>query len=97
MRSANATNAEASRGASYDEIIADPLFRRGYAEIWRGDVARASLDWSDAEQEAYERGRMFGAWVRHVEEEQVPLVRGGLAHPRARLLLMLAMRDGDVL
>jgi hypothetical protein len=87
----------AERVATYDEIIADPLFRAGYEEIFNGLQSAADIRWNDQEQLAYERGRQFGVYVRHVEEERVPLVRGYLAHPRAKLLLMFAMRDGDVL
>lgn len=87
----------AERQASYDEIIADPLFKEGYAEIWNGLEAASDIRWSDAEAEAYERGRQFGIYVKLQEEEKIPLVRGYLAHPRAKLLLMMAMREGDVL
>jgi hypothetical protein len=86
-----------TRAASYDEIIADPLFKAGYAEVWDGIDPAADLGWSDAEQLAYERGRQFGVVVRQQEGSRVPLVRGYLAHPRAKILLMMAMRDGDVL
>lgn len=85
------------RRATYDEVIADPLFRAGYAEVWDGQQPAVDIRWSDAEQLAYERGRQFGVVVKQQEGERVPLVRGYLAHPRAKILLMMAMRDGDVL
>lgn len=86
----------AERAATYDEIIADPLFRRGYDDYFEGRGGSADFCWSDEEQLAYERGRHFGVYVKHVEEERVPLSRGGLPHPRAKLLLLMAMCDGDV-
>lgn len=89
------TNA-ATRTASYDEIIADPAFKRGYHEIFDGRECCVDVRWGDEEALAYERGRHFGIWVKHQEGQKVPLVRGYLAHPRAKLLLLLAMRDGDV-
>jgi len=85
------------RSASYDEVIADPLFRAGYAEVWDGIDPAIDLGWSDAEQLAYERGRQFGVVVRQQEGERVPLAKGALPHPRAKILLMMAMRDGDVI
>lgn len=86
----------AERRATYDEIIADPLFKVGYEDFWRGQPSSCDFRWSDNEQLAYERGRHFGVYVKQFEEERIPLVRGYLVHPRAKLLLMLAMRDGDV-
>lgn len=80
----------------YETIIADPLFKAGYGEIFRGEDAAVDIRWSEAEQAAYGRGRQFGAYVMDMGEGRVPLMRGVLAHPRARLLLMMAMRDGDV-
>jgi hypothetical protein len=84
------------RAASYDEITADPLFKRGYHEIFAAARNAVDRSWSDAEQQAYERGRQFGTVVLMQGEGRVPLTRGYLAHPRAKLLLMMAMRDGDV-
>lgn len=86
-----------TRCASYDEIIADPLFRAGYAEIWEGAERSCDARWSITEDLAYERGRQFGVYVRMQGEGQVPLMRGHLPHSRAKLLLMFAMKDGDVL
>ena len=85
-----------TRPASYDDIIADPLFRRGYEEIWRGDENAIDRGWSDNEQLAYERGRQFGVYVQAEGEGRVPLSRGYFPHPRAKLLLMLAFRDGNL-
>lgn len=87
----------AVRAASYDEIIADPLFKAGYNEVFNGQEQAADIRWSDDEQLAYERGRQFGQVVRRDEGCFLPLTRGFLAHPRAKLLLMLAMRGGEVL
>lgn len=85
------------RPASYDEILANPLFKRGYHQVWDGQENAIDARWSDDEQLAYERGRHF-AWVLKREgEEKCPLSRGYLAHPRAKLLLMMAMIDEDVL
>lgn len=83
--------------ASYDEIIADPKFKEGYWEIWDGLLAALDIRWSEAEQRAYERGRQFGTVVMGLDEGRVPLTRGYLAHPRAKLLLVMAMRSGEVL
>ena len=85
------------RAASCDEIIADPLFKAGYSEIWRGEEPAVDVRWSDAEQLAYERGRQFGVTVKAQGMGQVPLTRGYLPHPRAKHLLMMAMLDGAVL
>ena len=87
----------ATRQASYDEIISCPVFRSGYEHMWRGDEPRVDRRWGDDEQLSYERGRQFGAYVRTEEGEHVPLMKGGLAHSRAKLLLMMAFRSGDVL
>lgn len=87
----------AVRAAGYDEIIADPMFRRGYDDGWAGRPGGGDCRWDDADQLAYERGRHFAAYVRASDGAKVPLARGYLSHPRARLLLVLAMRGGDVL
>ena len=87
----------AQRRADYDEIIADPLFKLGYAHIFDDIEPVFDVNWADGEQEAYARGRQFGVVVKTAGEGYLPLMRGGLAHPRAKLLLMLAMRAGDVL
>lgn len=86
-----------TRAASYEEIIADPLFKAGYHEVFDGLAAAADIRWSDAEQLAYERGRQFGEVIARDEGARLPLTRGYLAHPRAKHLLMMAMIDGDVL
>jgi hypothetical protein len=87
----------ATRIASYDEIIACPLFRAGYDEIWRALEPAVDVRWNDMEQTSYERGRQFGIYVLTEEKQRVPLSKGALAHPRAKLLLMLAMRERAVL
>ncbi|MBS3927699.1 MAG: hypothetical protein KGZ55_09955 [Sphingomonadaceae bacterium] len=85
------------RAASYEEIIADPLFKRGYDDIFHAREPARQLGWDDKEQLAYERGRQFGVVVAGLGEGRVPLVRGFQAHPRARLLLTLAMQSREVL
>ncbi len=87
----------AVRAASYDEIVADPLFRAGYNEVFSGQEQAVDIRWSDAERLAYARGRQFGLVVKRDEGKYLALARGFLAHPRAKLLLMLAMICGDVL
>jgi hypothetical protein len=87
----------ATRQASYSEIISCPLFRDGYEQIWRAEENRTDSRWSDAEQLSYERGRQFGIYVMTEEERHVPLMKGGLCHPRASLLLIMAFRSGAVL
>lgn len=87
----------ATRIASYDEIIADPLFKRGYAEVFDGIECASDIRWLDAELEAYERGRQFGQVVKASGEGRIALTRGYLAHPRASFLLMMAMISKDVL
>lgn len=84
------------RRATYDEIIADPLFRAGYDEVFQGLEPACDVRWSDMERLAYERGRQFGQVVRRDEGVRIPLTRGGFVTPRARLLLLLAFRDGDL-
>ena len=90
------SNAVAVR-ADYGLIIADPLFKAGYNEIWDGLEPAVDIRWSDAETEAYERGRQFGVVVKTQEGVRLPLTRGSLTSPRAQLLLMMAMRAGEVL
>ncbi|MEN6306022.1 MAG: hypothetical protein ABFD96_25075 [Armatimonadia bacterium] len=87
----------ALRQASWDEILACPLFREGYDDVWRGDGPAVDLRWSDEEQLSYERGRQFGVYILTEERARVPLMKGALPSPRAKLLLMIAMRSGDVL
>lgn len=87
----------ATRQASYAEILADPVFREGYEEIWRGEATSIDIRWTDEEQLAYERGRQFGIYVLTSEGTRVPLTKGSLAHPRAQTLLIMAFRGGDVL
>lgn len=82
---------------SYGAIIADPLFKAGYNEIWDGIESRVDVGWHPAEEESYGRGRAFGIYVKAMGQGRVPLSRGFLAHPRALHLLMLAMLTGDVL
>lgn len=86
-----------TRRATTGEIIACPLFRSGYNEVWRGEDCSVDIRWSDVEQQSYERGRQFGVFVKTGEPRHVPLTRGGLAHPRALVLLALAFHDGSVL
>ena len=87
----------AVRQANYDEIISCPVFRSGYDHIWRGSSPRIDRSWGDDEHLSYERGRQFGIYVQSEEGEHIPLVKGGLPHSRAKLLLMMAFRSGDVL
>jgi len=87
----------ATRTADYQEIVACPIFRMAYDEIWRGEGSSVDRRWSDAEQLSYERGRQFGIYVLTEEKQRVPLMKGPLCHPRASLLLMMAFRSGDVL
>lgn len=85
------------RAASTEEIIANPMFRQGYDDGFCDDSWNASYRWDDGEQEAYERGRQFAAVVRGLGEGRVPLTRGAMVHPRARVLLAMAMQSGEVL
>ncbi len=85
------------RAASFEEIIADPLFKKGYGDGFEGREWCRDVRWDDAERLAYERGRQFGVVVAGLGEGKVPLVRGFTAHPRARLLLSMAMQSGEVL
>lgn len=87
----------AVRQASYDEIISCPAFRSGYDHAWRGSEPRLDRRWGDDEQLSYERGRQFGIYVKAEYGEHVTLSKGGLPHSRAKLLLMMAFRSGDVL
>ena len=48
----------------------------------------------DPEQLSYERGRQFGVYVLTEERQRVPLMKGVFASPRAKILLMMAMREG---
>lgn len=85
-----------TREASYEEIIADPLFKAGYDEIFQGLEPAVDIRWSDEECWAYERGRQFGLVVRDSEGRRLPLLSGALIHPRAKLLLMMAMLKREV-
>lgn len=86
-----------SRSASMAEIIANPLFKRGYEHGWSGEEPTSDLSWMPHEQEAYERGRMFAAWLHGEGEGKVPLTRGYLAHPRAETLLLRALYCKEVI
>jgi hypothetical protein len=78
------------------DIIAMPLFKKGYAHGWSGEEPINDRNWMPHEQEAYERGRQFTAWLIGEGEARVPLTRGYLAHPRAEALLLRAMYSGAV-
>ena len=80
----------------YDQLIADPLFKAGYREIFDGVDGAVDVRSSEEETLAYVRGRDFGSFVRTYEGCHVPLSRGALAHPRAKHLLVLAMAGGEV-
>lgn len=82
------------RTASWDEIICCPLFRRGYDEVWRSEPFAVERSWDDPEQLSYERGRQFGVYVLTEERQRVPLMKGVFASPRAKILLMMAIREG---
>ncbi len=86
----------AIRPAMASELLGDPLFKAGYGEVWNGHEPGFDRRWMPAEQEAYERGRLFAHWVRDYEGRHIPLARGYLAHPRAVLLLTLAMKYGEI-
>ena len=79
-----------TRKASVNEVIRDPLFRRGYEEIWTCAEHAVDLRWDDQEQLAYERGRQFGIYVMTEEKRYVPLIKGGAISPRAQVLLVTA-------
>jgi hypothetical protein len=87
----------ATRQSTYSEILACPVFREGYEEIWRAEATAIDVRWSDEEQLSYERGRQFGLYVLTSESQRVPLQKGSMPHPRAVVLLMMAFRGGDVL
>lgn len=84
------------RQAGYDEIISCPAFRKGYDHVWRGTPSRLDRGWTGAEHRSYERGRQFGAYVKSEEGRHVSLMKGALPSPGAKLLLMMAIRSGDV-
>jgi len=86
----------AVRQAGYDDIISCPAFRKGYDHVWRGSPPRLDRGWTGAEHRSYERGRQFGAYVKLEERRHVSLMKGALPCPRAKLLLMMAIRSGDV-
>jgi len=87
-----------SRDATFGEIIGHHLFHQGYNEVLAGTPHGATDTWQDAELQAYERGRQFAAMVKASGEKPPPLIgRDGGPHPRASTLLMIAMRNGDVL
>jgi hypothetical protein len=81
---------------SADEIIADPLFKKGYEHFWAGEEPTTDRMWLPPEQEAYERGRDFAAFCQESGEGKVALVRGYLAAPRAITLLCYARHVGKV-
>ena len=83
-----------TKSTRYCDIIADPCFKLGYADLWAGREWTAQRSWDDQEQEAYERGRHFAAWLIEQGEEQIPLTKGYLANPRAETKLMLAFHEG---
>lgn len=87
----------AMRSANYDEIISCPVFRSGYDHAWRGSSPRVDRSWGDEEHLSYERGRQFGIYVKSEEGQHISLMRGALPSSRAKLLLMMAFRSGDVL
>lgn len=87
----------AVRQASYDEIVSCPVFRAGYDHLWRGSAPRVDRSWGCDEQLSYERGRQFGIYVRSEEGRHISLMSGAFPSPRAKLLLMMAFRSGDVL
>jgi hypothetical protein len=86
-----------TRTESMSEIIANPLFKRGYEHGWSGEEPTSDRGWMPHEQEAYERGRMFADWLIGEGEGKVPLTRGYLAHPRAEALLLRALHSQNVL
>jgi len=81
----------------HEVILADPLFREGYFEIWRGLEPACDVGWSEAETVAYERGRQFGVVVHTSYGAPLALQRGSLVNPDAKRLLILAMQSGEVL
>jgi hypothetical protein len=82
------------RKTDLDVVISDPLFAKGYDEVWRGREAGHDRNWEPEERRAYDRGRQFAIYVRDYDEgTRVPLRKASMAHPRARLLLMIAMKD----
>jgi hypothetical protein len=83
------------RTVTFSDMVADPLFRTGYEEIWRGEDHAVDIRWSDNEQLAYERGRHFGLYVKGEDGRRVPLIgRSGGLNPRAQVLIVAAFRDG---
>lgn len=79
-----------------DQVMSDPLFRCGYFEIFDGRESSIHLRWSEAERLAYGRGRQFGTLVLNLEDGRLPLMRGGMLNPRARGLLQMAFKTGEV-
>ncbi len=85
-----------TRETSFEMIISNPLFKRGYEHGWSGEEPMNDRGWMPHEEEAYERGRQFAAWLIGEREQRVALTRGYLVHPRAETLLMRAMHLGEV-
>lgn len=85
-----------TRAATPAEMIANPLFKRGYEHGWSGEEPSRDLGWMPHEQDAYERGRRFACWLAQEGEGKVALSRGFLVHPRAEVLLLRALHVGAV-
>jgi hypothetical protein len=76
------------------ELVHDPLFRRGYYEIFAGDESCISTLWQAEDRQAYLRGRKFGAYVQAVAGMRVPLLKHNYIDPRTLELVLCAMKDG---
>lgn len=77
-------------------LLADPLFRKGYGQVFDGVEIEDDIRWSEGERLAYRRGRDFGHVVMQSEGQHLPLTRGGVASPTAAALLARAMARGEV-
>jgi hypothetical protein len=92
----NALSMSAASTSTPAEIIANPLFKKGYEHFWSGEEPLFDRGWMPHEQDSYERGRKFAGFVAAQGEGKIALVRGFLPHPRAEALLLRALYAGEV-
>jgi hypothetical protein len=79
-----------------DQAISDPLFKRGYAEVFDGLEAATDIRWNADERKAYTAGRQFGHVVIEQGEGRLNLFAGAMINTRAKILLIRAAISGEV-
>lgn len=68
-----------TRNVTISSVVRAPAFREGFNDYMKGKPPQFDKDWSRGRRESptdkawnYERGRMFGAWLKSKGHDEIP-------------------------